>query len=248
MRHVSRLKRKKKKALPEMVIGNTTSAKVALNKKGNQMIPQLNSNSNEVTITLKDLTDIIGVEHNKAMKKVELLSKEQSFGTLAKMATVYNNKGQTVETYLLTKKQAIAVGAKLNNALLMKVIDKIEELEKERQTQTIQLPTNPMEILSLTYEALKNTNEELAEVKQDVEVLKNDITITSSQKRILIKAMNSKIASFEAPIEAKPKLYKKAWSKVHDIFAVSSYLDIPRLKFDVAHNAINNLTLIDLVA
>lgn len=87
-----------------------------------------------VSITLKDLTDLIGVEHNKAMKKVEELALEPSFGTLAKIATVYNNKGQTIQTYLLTKKQVIAAGARLNNSLLMKVIDKMEELEKERQS------------------------------------------------------------------------------------------------------------------
>lgn len=232
-----------------MVIGNTAVGATALKMKGNRMLPQLDSNSNEVTITLKDLTDLIGVRHNDALKKVVDLSEEDSFGQLRETRISIpkgNGAFQDIKTYILTKKQAIAVGAKLNNALLMKVIDKIEELEKERQQ--VKLPTNPMEILSLTYEALKNTNEELAEVKQDVSALKNDITITSAQKRVLIKAMNSKIASFEAPKEANSKLYKKAWSKVHDIFAVSSYLDIPRLKFDTALKAVNNLTLIDLVA
>jgi phage antirepressor YoqD-like protein len=99
----------------------------------------------EVSITLKDLTDLIGVDHSKAMKKVTKLSEEPNFGTLAKIATVYNDKGQTVETYLLTKKQAIAVGAKLNNSLLMLVIDRLEELEKSKQS--LSLPQNYIEAL-----------------------------------------------------------------------------------------------------
>jgi hypothetical protein len=230
----------------EMMTKNTTAETVA-QRKGNTMVSNIALNEDETIITLKDLTDFIGVDHSKAMKKVEKLSEEPNFGLLAKTATI-NLNGLKVETYLLTKKQAIAVGAKLNNALLMKVIDKMEELEKERQSQTIQLPTNPMEILSLTYEALKNTNMELSEVKQDVELLKNDIVITPSQKRILGKTMKSKIMSFEPPSHLTGTLFKKGWSKLHDNFAVSSYMEIPRLRFDEAINIVNNLTLMDLVA
>jgi hypothetical protein len=45
---------------------------------------------------------MLEVRHNDAMKKVEELAEEPSF--------VYNSKGQTTETYILNKKQAIAVG------------------------------------------------------------------------------------------------------------------------------------------
>jgi len=85
----------------------------------------------EVKITLKEITDLISVEHNKAMKVVEKLCEEPSFGAVEKLATVYNDRGQTIQTYSLTKKQAIATGAKLNNSLLMKVIDRLEELESK---------------------------------------------------------------------------------------------------------------------
>ena len=40
----------------------------------------------QYVITLKEITDLIGVEHNKAMRKVEELAKEDGFGLLAKMA------------------------------------------------------------------------------------------------------------------------------------------------------------------
>ena len=94
----------------------------------------INTNNGEVVITLKEITDLIGVEHNKAMKKVAKLAEEPSFGRVEKMARHINmpNGGtKVVETYVLNKKQAIAVGAKLNNSLLMKVIDRLEELEKD---------------------------------------------------------------------------------------------------------------------
>ena len=36
------------------------------------------------------------------MRKVEELANEDGFGTLAKTATVYNGKGQTIDTYQFT--------------------------------------------------------------------------------------------------------------------------------------------------
>jgi len=93
----------------------------------------VNSNNGEVVITLKEITDLIGVQHSKAMKKVAKLAEEPSFGVLSKMAITSSELGgRPTETYVLNKKQAIAVGAKLNNKLLMKVIDRLEELEKAK--------------------------------------------------------------------------------------------------------------------
>lgn len=79
----------------------------------------------EVVITLKEITDLIGVQHSKAMEKVKKLAKEPSFGWVSKMDFQYSSgKGrvETIETYALNKKQAIAVGAKLNNSLLMRAM------------------------------------------------------------------------------------------------------------------------------
>ena len=101
-------------------------------------------------ITLKEITDLISVQHSKAMLKVEQLSKEPSFGEVSKFDTL-NLNNVKVETYLLTKKQAIAVGAKLNNSLLMKVIDRLEELETPKQL--IKMPTH-LETAKLLVESL----------------------------------------------------------------------------------------------
>lgn len=99
---------------------------------------------NQISITLKDLTDLISVRHNDAMAKVEKLQDETSFGVLRK-TRISHIKGKEIETYILTKKQAIAVGARLNNSLLMLVIDKLEELEKQKQYPL--LPQNYIEAL-----------------------------------------------------------------------------------------------------
>ena len=130
-------------------------------KLNNQIIPQ---NDENVEITLKEITDLISVEHNKAMKQVEKLAQEPSFGGVKKIATpTYNPNGsfnRNIDTYKLNKKQAIAVGAKLNNALLMKVIDRLEELEKQRVQRAFPIPQSFSEALRLAAD-LEETNQKL---------------------------------------------------------------------------------------
>lgn len=150
----------------------------------------------EFTITLKDIVDIIGVRHNDAMSKVEKLTEEPSFGTLRKTRIVYNDKGQTVDTFILNKKQAIAAGAKLNNGLLMKLIDRLEEIEKQKKIP--QLPQNYIEAL----EALtKSEKEKLAlseTVKEkdkvilavaDLNIRAGDVSIGDFAKNLAIQGL-----------------------------------------------------------
>lgn len=101
----------------------------------NFLITEHNVDTKEVSITLKEICDILQVRHDNAIKKVEKLSQEPSFGELLETRTL-NLNGVKVRTYILNKKQAIAVGAKLNNAMLMALIDKLEELSQPKHHLT----------------------------------------------------------------------------------------------------------------
>lgn len=107
----------------------------------------MNLLANTATMTLKEITDLLDVRHDKAMIKVDALAKEPEFGALSKMDIVYNSQGQTVETYILDKRQSMAVSAVLNTALLMRVIDRWQDLESAAQTPAVALPdfSNPAE-------------------------------------------------------------------------------------------------------
>ena len=93
---------------------------------------------------------------------------------------------------------------------------------------------------------------ELAETVQQhtaaIEVLKNDIALSSAQKRQLQISVNCKVASFNPDDTQKRKLYKKIWRKLYDKYAVASYMEIPRLKFEEAKSLVDSLTLLDIAA
>lgn len=139
----------------------------------NSIIPQPSEIQVEYVITLKEITDLIGARHNDAMKKVEELAKEDGFGTLRKTRSQYESgKGRIdeIDTYQFTKKQAIAVGARLNNAMLMKVINRLEELEMAKpQFQIPQTLSQALFLASQQAEQIEQQSKILLEQKPKVE-------------------------------------------------------------------------------
>ncbi len=128
-------------------------------------------------ITLKEITDLVSVQHSKAMKKVLELSKEEGFGAVSQMDIVYNEQSQTIKTLALTKKQALAAGARLNNRLLMMVINRLEELEKGTNKPLTQLEVMMQSLEYHKKQELINeqTSKELITLRTDVTSLTDKI-------------------------------------------------------------------------
>ena len=97
------------------------------------------------------------------MVKVEKLAEEPSFGEVSVLDTL-NLNGVKVRTYALNKKQAIAVAARLNNAMLMKVIDRLEELENKKAITTPQTYKEALLELIAKEEALERAIATKAEI------------------------------------------------------------------------------------
>lgn len=91
-------------------------------------------NSAAATMTLKEITDLLDVRHNDAVSVVEKMTDNPEFGTITKISYTLpmpNNASRQMETYQLDKRQSIAVAANLNTALLMRIIDRWQELESQ---------------------------------------------------------------------------------------------------------------------
>ena len=190
----------------------------------------------EVSITLKDLTDLINVQHSKAMEKVLKLSQEPSFGEVSVIDT-FNLNGVKVETLLLNKKQAIAAGAKLNNGLLMLVIDKMEDLQKQL-TQPKTMVSREIMLLAQGYQIMDDRVAMLEQTKR----------LEAWQERSLSDAKNKKVYSFNpSDGENTSKLHRAVWSKFKRNFNLPRYNELPAVKYEIGLKFINNLTLIDLV-
>lgn len=208
------------------------------------------NNNKEVSITLKEITDLIDVRHDRAMQKVEELTKESSFGTVSKIDIVYNDKNQTIPTYKLNKKQAIAIGAKLNDSLLMKIIDKLEELES-KNNKPLTLPEQ-IQLIAQGYEKnnerLQIAEEKLGLVEQKVD---NEILLTSAQKHHLRNLVSKKVYELKETHNFNDSFvrtgFQRVWKILKKHFIISSYMEIPKVKFEEAVKIVNGVEIGDLI-
>ena len=134
--------------------------------------------SNIQTMTLKEITDLIGVRHDKACLKVLSMAEEPEFGTVSITDIVYNDKGQTIQTYVLNQRQSIAVASRLNVALLMRVIDRWQELEQKEQ---FQIPQTLPEALQLAADLALKIEQDKPKIEYHDAVLATDNGITTTE-------------------------------------------------------------------
>lgn len=94
----------------------------------------------------------------------------------------------------------------------------------------------------------QEVEQRLTQIEHKIE---NDITLTSAQKHHLKKAVNKKVYELINNHKLSEDFIKKGhmrvWKKIKDIFIVSSYMEIPKSKFDEAYGVINLMTIDDLM-
>lgn len=134
-----------------------------------------------LTMTLKEITDLLEVRHNNAMRTVEKMAEEMDFGELLKISTSYkNNIGAElkIETYQLNKRQVFAVASRLNVKMQMRIIDRWQELEEQA-------------ILKASPAPLALTTAEIAE--RDVHALANIYDFLKVPKHIAVADIGTQI-------------------------------------------------------
>lgn len=139
------------------------------------------------TMSLKEITDLLNVRHDAALKKVKKMAESEGFGTMLEIDIVYNGKGQKLKTLMLDKRQSIAVASMLNTTLLMRIIDRWQELEQ----QSVSLPRSFSEALQLAADQAKQL-EEAAPKLQVYEALAErtqDVATTALAKQLGISAI-----------------------------------------------------------
>ena len=206
----------------------------------------LSTNQNTGVITLKEITDLIDVQHSKAMLKVEQLAKEPAFGEVSKFDT-FNLNNVKISTYLLNKKQAIAVGARLNNALLMKVIDRLEELENQNKPKT----TLDLIIQSAQQMQLIQDTQQIQAAQ--IEKIESNFRIENWQQKRLEETKNQKVYEIAEKHDLKndavmiKKLHSRVWKCLKNRFNIPRYNELPMCEFDNGVSYIKKLTLADLI-
>lgn len=118
----------------------------------------------------------------------------------------------------------------------------IEVEKKQNRVLTVS------EQIALIAQGHQEVEQRLTQIEHKIE---NDITLTSIQKHHLKKAVNIKVYELINNHKLSEDFIKKGhmrvWKKIKDTFVVSSYMEIPKSKFDEAYGIINLITIDDLM-
>ena len=182
-------------------------------------------NLNETkTMTLKEITDLLDVRHNDAMKIVEKMIEKSSFGTATKISYQLpkgNGATQTIETYQLDYRQSMAISAKLNTELLMRVIDRWHELESQQIEPQFKLPdfTNPVESARAWADEVEAKQAALAQVESQKNTIKTKDELIKVSNEASVKAGEILIREFVKSTDLIPLGEKQffAWMRDHKI-------------------------------
>lgn len=122
----------------------------------------------EQIMTLKEITDLLEVRHDNAMRTVAGMVGGDGFGASPQIEESYNlpNGGtKRLKTYQLDKRQSIAVASRLNVSFLMRIVDRWQELENNKpQLPDFNNPAAAARAWADNHEALQLEQQKTAEL------------------------------------------------------------------------------------
>ena len=102
------------------------------------------------------------------------------------------------KVYLWTERGAFLHAKSLNTDKAWEVYDSlVEHYFKSREEEKVSLPSDPMEILKLVFQAQTQTNEKVEKQDQRIAELENNALLTPGQYNYLSKAVQRKVAQIK---------------------------------------------------
>lgn len=171
---------------------------------GNEL---LNTSAIE-TLDSREVAEMIDIRHDNLIKKIrsyqQILDssklRSQEFFVLS---TYINAQNKEQPCYLLTKKGCEMVANKLTGEkgvlFTAKYVNRFEEMEKKIVQP--QLPSNPMEVLKLTFDALTQTNENVSNHEYRIKELEDNKLLNPGEYNYISRAVKNKVKSVMSELD-----------------------------------------------
>lgn len=192
----------------------------------------------------KEVADILGYSNTR-----DALYKHVDEEDKNTVAFCDGNKGNPNQTIINESGlYSLILSSKLPGAKRFKRWVTSEVLPSIRRTGGYQMPKSPLEILQLTFEAMKENNEKIEAVNNDLQEFKKDMPILGIEESRITHAVKKKgvdcLGGKEAPAygdkSLRGKVYSDIYGQLKREFGVSSYKAIKRNQSDKAVAIIEN--------
>ncbi|MFF2241969.1 ORF6C domain-containing protein [Bacillus thuringiensis] len=169
-----------------------------------------------------------------------------------------NERRRKYLKYNLTEEAFTLVAMSYNTkeAVQMKIkfIEEFKRMKQHIQNQQ-KIPTDPMGVLKLTYQALEGHTQEIQEIKSEVKDLRENAPlyaiecdeISKAVRKLGVLLLGGKDSNAYQDVSLRKKLYSDIYSQLHREFGVNSYKAIKRHHLDRAIQIINEEYSIPIV-
>lgn len=163
-------------------------------------------------------------------------------------STYLDGNNQERPCFDVTKKGCELYGTRMTGSkgtlFAVEYIERFNEMEET--VQEISLPTNPMEVLELTFAAQKQANEKLDKVDNRVTNLEENVSIDQGDYSYLTRRINKavfqelEIKRFSKHKKQVDLFYKDINKGIHEITGVKTRSKLKQKQFDAVDSFITN--------
>ncbi|MGE6617920.1 ORF6C domain-containing protein [Bacillus mycoides] len=199
---------------------------------------------------LETISKLASLQHNAEVDELGI-----NFNTLKFEPIEYrDNRNRIQEKYILNFDafMLVTMSYTTQKAMLLKVkyINEFNRMKNYIQSQQ-QVPTDPMSILKLTFEALEGQKQELQHIKSDVKDLRENAPlfavecdeISNAVKRHGVALLGGKQSNAYQHAGIRGKVYRDIYNQLYREFGVTSHKAIKRGHLELATKIVGEYTL-----
>ncbi|MBF7122695.1 Rha family transcriptional regulator [Pediococcus pentosaceus] len=203
-----------------------------------------------VTTSLQ-VAEVFGKEHKNVLRDINNLNLDRlNFEQMFMESTEPDLYGRDRRIYYMNRDgfTLLAMGFTGKKALdfKLKYIEAFNNMEKAIKEERIQLPSDPMKVLELIFEANKNTDKKVERIDKDVKYLKDNQRIDSAEYSYISKRVSKKVYEYidmhgltlTAP--QRSKLFKDISRGINEVTGVKTRSQLRQKDFDTADEFIDN--------
>lgn len=205
------------------------------------------------TITSLEVAEMVGRTHDNVLKDIRNVIKQigsvKNHESYFSETSYRNSQNKELPCYLLTKKGCELYSTRMTGAkgtqFAVAYIERFNQMEDHIKESRMQLPTDPMEILKLTFEAQENTDKKVKEVENRVTDLEENMVLSAGDYGYISRRINQRVSEVARGFgkitqEQRGKLYVDINSGVKVVTGVSTRTQLRNRHYETVLDFIND--------
>lgn len=215
----------------------------------NELIKIENDKELGPVVSSRTLAEELGKRHDHVLESLNKLINESTteISGLFILSEYKASNGKMNKEYLLTKDgfTLYMFNIQGHNNFKMAYINKFNEMEQVIKENKLQLPSDPMEVLELMFNANKQTNEKVNRIEAEVIDIRENQKLDAGEYNLVGKRVTQKVHetiknySLANNKKVKKELYKELNTSINRITNISTRTQLKQKHFEQVMDFIN---------